>query len=272
MVQSITLYCPGGSSDFVYRLCLKPRGGGYVVNLAHGLRDAKLHADTATPTPVHYDHAQQIYAELVAERSAQGYLVQERAHRDAERGVALRPIRPTEIAFAQVGKLISHPDWWLQEKLGGKHLLIRKTNVAVDGVDGTGAVIRLPDTVMTAARLVPYRWVIEGVYLGGIFTVFDLVEFEMLCFRSLTYTARSAAMQHLLQRPNPHLRIAETAKELVPKLQLLERLRKHGRSRGIVLRKLNGVSRRGGFTVDGYLLQCSFQTEPAPPSESSSSA
>src|SRR5690242_18330166 len=30
MIQSTTLYRPDGSSELVYHLCLKPRGGGYV--------------------------------------------------------------------------------------------------------------------------------------------------------------------------------------------------------------------------------------------------
>jgi bifunctional non-homologous end joining protein LigD len=262
MIQSTILYRPDGSSELVYHLCLKPRGGGYVVNFAHGLRATKLCSDTATPTPVHYDHAQQIYAQLVAERSAQGYLVQERSRLDTESGdidgaVRPRPIRPVDIDISKAEKLISNHEWWLQEKYEGKHLLIRKSDVTVDGVDGAGMIVPLPAAVTNAAKKVPFRWVMEGVCLDDTFTVFDLAQFEMMNFRGLTYMARLTALRKLLHRPSPHLNIAETGTEFMPKLRLLKRLREEG-SKGIVLRKLNGVLRRGGLAVDGYLLEGSF--------------
>jgi hypothetical protein len=73
----------------------------------------------------------------------------------------------------------------------------------------------------------------------------------------MAYSVRMAAIRELLHQPNPHLPIAETAEEIGAKAELLQRLRA-GEKQGIVLKKVNGISRRGGAAVDGYTLQCAF--------------
>jgi len=82
-------------------------------------------------------------------------------------------------------------------------------------------------------------------------------QFELLDFRSTAYSVRMAAVRQLLHQPDHHLTIAETAVGISAKAQLLQKLRTSDKD-GIVLKKVNGVSRRGGMAVDGYSLQCVF--------------
>lgn len=260
LIEKIFLYRPVSPEDQICHLSLNEVAGGYVVDLQHGIRGAKLREVKVTPAPVDHDHARQLYAKLVAKKAAEGFVVESRTYLESVlQGPTIwrRLSRPLQIDYAQAGKFISSPDWWLQEKFGAKHLLLRKTEAVVDAIDEAGETVPLPPAVVEAAMRVPFRWLIEGACTGGTFVAFDIAQFELLNFRSLTYSTRMTALQRLLKRRDPQLTIAETATELTTKCEMLERLRTQ-RKKGIVLRKVSGVATRGSYTIEGYLLQSPF--------------
>ena len=69
----ITLYCREGTSDKVYHLDLAKQGKGWVVNVAYGRRGGTLSKGTKTPKPVPYEKADEVFANLVAEKLSKGY-------------------------------------------------------------------------------------------------------------------------------------------------------------------------------------------------------
>jgi len=262
MNENTILYRQDGAVENLFRLSLLARDGGYIVNAAHGVRGEKLQTDAMTPTPVGRDHAQRVYADLLNEKTMEGYMLESHCYPSECRNSSgqkqgLRPSRPLVIPMVRAGRLISDRDWWLQEKYRGRHLLIRKTRESTEGIDENGLVVPLPESVATAATKIHFRWVLEGVCDGDAFTVFDMPQFELLNFRSTAYSARMAVVRELLHQPDRHLSIAETAVGISAKAELLQRLRA-GEKEGIVLKKANGVTHRGGMTVDGYVLECAF--------------
>ena len=262
MNEHTMLYRQEGAAEHLFRLSLLARDGGYVVNAASGIRGEKLQIDAMTPTAVDYGTARRIYTDLLNEKTGEGYLLESRSYPQERLHVSrqqhgLRPTRPLVIPMGRAGRLISDRDWWLQESYSGQHLLIRKTRDAVEGIDENGLTVSLPETVVLAASKIAFRWVLEGVCSGDRFTVFDIPEFELLDFRSMAYSVRMAAIRELLYQPHGQFQIAETAVGISAKAELLQRLRA-GEKEGIVLKKANGVTRRGGLTVDGHALQCAF--------------
>ena len=89
------------------------------------------------------------------------------------------------------------------------------------------------------------------------FSAFDLPELEDLSLRSLAYRLRFAGLRQLLRRGDRHLQIVETAREIGPKVELLERLR-DARRRGIVFKKVTGPYSAGHLPHAGNALKCKF--------------
>jgi len=151
------------------------------------------------------------------------------------------PIRPVAIELDQALLLMKDPEWGLQEKFDGQHIVIRKSPDGVEGINEAGAVTSVPALVARAAEKINRRWSIEGVCIGDAsFVAFDLLQVDFLDFRSTPYWLRMSGLRKLLSPEAPHLRIAETATKFLAKAGLLERLR-DDRKAGFVFKKSTGI-------------------------------
>jgi bifunctional non-homologous end joining protein LigD len=251
----VSLYYHEGSSDKVYQAAIKPAGNQFVVTFAYGRRGATLTTGTKTSAPVDYATAQKIYIKLVGEKKAKGYTEGEAGtpyqHTDKQvSGILPQLLNPIE--EADVAPLLHDDDYCAQEKLDGRHLLIRKQDDQLEGINKKGLLVGLPATVAHDLRKLPGSFIPDGESIGDDYHAFDLLEHNGENLRPLPYRIRLVRLVNLLpsNSQHPHVRLVETAFTTSQKTELWQRLRRENRE-GIVFKRLDapytpGKPNRGG--------------------------
>jgi bifunctional non-homologous end joining protein LigD len=252
----ITLYYREGSSDKVYQTAIEPAEDGFVVTFAYGRRGSTLMTGTKTSSPVDYDTAQKIFTKLVNEKKAKGYTEGEDGtpyqHTDKQVSGIL-PQLLNAVEEAEVGALLRDDNYCAQEKFDGRHLLTRKQDEHIEGINKKGLIVGLPQTVSNELRTMSGSFIPDGESIGDDYHVFDLLELNGENLRPLAYRERFSQLADLLLLSGSeynHIRLVETAFKTRQKTELWERLRRENRE-GIVFKRLDapytpGKPNRGG--------------------------
>ena len=262
--ETITLYYREGSSDKTYQASIEPKAGGFVVNFAFGRRGSTLQTGTKTAQPVDYAAAKKIYDKLVAEKTAKGYTPGESGtpyqHTDLQaRATGVLPQLLNPIDEAEAEKLIADDNWWAQEKLDGKRVLIRKDGQEITGINRKGLVIALPQSIVEQARrLGSQQWLMDGECIGDSFITFDLLEGTNADLKPQAYSARLTALYDMLA-PNGKdpIRALGTAIGSRHKKNLLKSLQER-RAEGIVFKRQNAPYMPGRPASGGSALKHKF--------------
>jgi bifunctional non-homologous end joining protein LigD len=258
----ITLYYREGSSDKVYQAAIVPVGKLFVVNFAYGRRGATLTTGTKTFSPVDYDTAKKIYAKLVSEKKAKGYTEGKSGtpyqHTDKQSsGIVPQLLNPIE--EAEVEALLRDDDYCAQEKFDGRHLLIRKQDDHIEGINKKGLIVGLPETVTNDLRTLPGSFIPDGESIGDDYHVFDLLELNGKNLRPLPYQKRLVRLVNLLLSTanHPHIKLVGTAFTTKEKTELWQRLRQENRE-GIVFKRLDAPYTPGKPNSGGPQLKFKF--------------
>ena len=254
--ERTTLYYREGSSDKVYQAAIEPIGNQFVVNFAYGRRGTTLTTGTKTSSPVDYNTAKKIYDKLIGEKKAKGYTeaVDGTPYQHTDKqvsGILPQLLNPVEEAEVEV--LLHDDNYCAQEKFDGRHLLIRKQDVSLEGINKKGLVIGLPQTVADKFRTMSGSFITDGESIGDDYHVFDLLELDGENLRPLPYRERFARLVHLLllsDTQGKYIRLVQTAFKTKQKTELWERLKRENRE-GIVFKRLDaayvsGKPNRGG--------------------------
>jgi bifunctional non-homologous end joining protein LigD len=243
MTENITLYYRDGSSDKVYSASIEPKGTGFVVNFAYGRRGSTMNTGTKTELPVEYAAAKKIFDKLIKEKTAKGYTpgesgtpYQQTDNADRATGIVSQLLNPIE--EHEAGALINDGDWWAQEKLDGKRVLIRKVAEEIIGINRRGLVIALPEPIADLARRMgSQQWIIDGEAIGNMFFAFDLLESACVNRRELPYSKRIKILEAIVPADamGP-IRFVPLAKTKVAKAGLLGQLR-GAKAEGIVFKR-----------------------------------
>jgi bifunctional non-homologous end joining protein LigD len=263
--ERVTLYHRKGSSDKVYQAAIEPAGNQFVVNFAYGRRGATLTTGTKTSSPVDYDTAKKIFTKLVSEKKnhpktpytegADGTPYQ---HSDNQPSGIL-PQLLNSIEEADVERLLRDDDYCAQEKHDGRHLLIRKQDEDIDGINKKGFIVGLAQAVANDIRRLPGNFIPDGESIGDNYHVFDLLEWAGENLRPLPYRVRLVRLVNLLLSTanHPHIRLVETAFTTDQKTELWERLRRENRE-GIVFKRLDAPYVPGKPNSGGPQLKFKF--------------
>ena len=262
MSERVTLYYREGSSDKVYQAALEPAGGLFVINFAYGRRGATLTAGTKTSSPVDYAAAQKIYTKLVSEKKAKGYTEGADGtpyqHTDKQAsGILPQLLNPVE--EADVETLLRDDNYCAQEKFDGRHLLIRKQDEQLEGINKKGLVVGLPATVAYEIRHLSGRFIPDGESIGDNYHAFDLLELYGENLRSLPYRIRLARLEDLVSAipKREHWKMVATAFTTRQKTELWRRLREENRE-GIVFKRLDAPYIPGKPNQGGPQLKFKF--------------
>ncbi len=197
--MSTTLYFREGSSDKVYRVAIEPRDGGYIVCFAYGRRGTTLQTGTKTNTPVDYDAAKGIHDKLVREKMAKGYSIGADGTPYTNSSKTVTSIRPQLLnAIEDVEPLLRDDAFYLQPKHDGKRLLLQKRGGTVTGINRRGIECGIPETIQTAATVLPGDFLMDGEAVGEILHVFDILEIEGADLRAIPYRDRLVRLLNLL--------------------------------------------------------------------------
>ena len=259
----VTLYYREGSSDKVYQAAIEPAGQQFVFNFAYGRRGATLATGTKTSTPVDYSAAKKIYAKVVGEKKAKGYTEGANGtpyqHTDKQpSGIWPQLLNP--INEADVELLLRDDNYCAQEKFDGKHLLVRKQDDHLEGINKKGFVVGLPATVANELRSVPGSFIPDGESIGDDYHAFDLLEYSGENLRLLPYRIRLARLIDLLLLARPdykYIKLVETAFSTRQKTELWHRLRAENRE-GIVFKRLDAPYVPGRPNQGGPQLKFKF--------------
>lgn len=258
----VTLYYRAGTSDKVYQAAIEPAGGHFVVNFAYGRRGATLTTGTKTSAPVDYDTARQVYAKLVGGKKAKGYTegADGTPYEHTGRQVSgILPQLPNPVEEAEVKALLRDDNYCAQEKFDGRHLLIRKEDERIEGINKKGLIVGLPQTVANDLRGLSGSFILDGESVGDEYHAFDLLECGGKNLRSLPYSVRLACLVDLLlsNSRHSHVRLVETAFKTRQKTELWERLREEQRE-GIVFKRLDAPYTPGKPNSGGSQLKFKF--------------
>ena len=253
--ERVSLYYREGSSDKVYRAAIEPAGNQFVVNFAYGRRGSTLTTGTKTTLPVDYEAAQKIYTKLVGEKKAKGYTEGENGtpYQHAEKQVSgISPQLLNAVEESEVELLLRDDNYCAQEKFDGRHLLVRKQDEHLEGINKKGFVVGLPATVAHEIRRWSGSFIPDGESIGDDYHTFDLLELYGENLRSLPYRIRLARLEDLVSAvpQRQHWKMVSTAFTTRQKTELWRRLREENRE-GIVFKRLDepyvpGKPNRGG--------------------------
>jgi len=261
--ERVALYYREGSSDKVYQAAIEPAGNQFVVNFAYGRRGSTLTTGTKTSSPVDYPAAKKIYAKLVGEKKAKGYTEGANGtpyqHADKQAsGILPQLLNPVD--EAEVELLLRDDNYCAQEKFDGKHLLVRKQDDDLEGINKKGFVVGLPQTVVSELRSVTGSFIPDGESVGDDYHAFDLLEYNGENLRVLPYRIRMARLIDLLlltRSDFKHIRLVETAFSTQQKTTLWERLKRENRE-GIVFKRLDAPYVPGRPNSGGPQLKFKF--------------
>jgi bifunctional non-homologous end joining protein LigD len=257
----VSLYYREGSSDKVYRAAIEPMGDEFVVNFAYGRRGSTLATGTKTSLPVPYDTAKKIFIKLVSEKKAKGYTEGENgtpyqhSHKQAS---GILPQLLNAIEMPDVEKLLRDDNYCAQEKFDGRHILIRKQDEHIEGINKKGLVVGLPETVSEDIRNLPGSFILDGESVGDDYHAFDLLEWNGENLRPLPYRKRRAYLMELLAGSQlQFIKLVGTAFTTAQKLELWHRLKWENRE-GIVFKQLNAPYTPGKPNSGGPQLKFKF--------------
>jgi len=261
--ERVALYYREGSSDKVYQAAIEPAGSQFVVNFAYGRRGATLTTGTKTSSPVDYAAAKKIYTKLVSEKKAKGYTEGANGtsylHADKQASGIL-PQLLNAVEEAEVALLLCDDNYCAQEKFDGKHLLIRKQDDDLEGINKKGFIVGLPQTVADELRSVTGSFIPDGESIGDDYHAFDLLEYNGENLRALPYRIRLARLTDLLlltRSDYKHVRLVATAFGIRQKTELYQRLRRENRE-GIVFKRLDASYTPGKPNSGGSQLKFKF--------------
>ncbi len=165
----------------MYQAAIEPAGNQFVVNFAYGRRGSTLNTGTKTCSPVDYDAAKKIFTKLVNEKKAKGYTEGESGtpyqHTDKQSsGILPQLLNPIE--EADVERLLHDDDYCAQEKFDGRHILIRRQDAQIEGINKKGLLVGLPETVSNDIRNLPGNFIPDGESVGDDYHAFDLLELD----------------------------------------------------------------------------------------------
>ena len=261
--ERITLYYREGSSDKVYQAVIEPAGKQFVVNFAYGRRGSTLTTGTKTSSPVDFDTAKKIHTKLVGEKKAKGYTEGEDGtpyqHADKQASGIL-PQLLNSVEEAEVEVLLRDDNYCAQEKFDGRHLLVRKQDESIEGINKKGFVVGLPETVAKEFGTISGSLIPDGESIGDDYHAFDLLELNGENLRSLPYRVRFSMLADLLMLSDSefkYIHLVETAFKTKQKTELWERLKRENRE-GIVFKRLDALYVPGKPNSGGPQLKFKF--------------
>ena len=174
-----------------------------MVDFAYGRRGSTLTTGTKTSSPVPLEEAKAIYQKLIKEKTAKGYTAGESAtpyqhNGKAKQGTGIHCQLLNPVDTDHVEDLIHHADWWMQEKLDGRRILVQKQGYAITGINRLGKAIALPASMIESALQSTEDFIIDGEGIGDTLHAFDALSIGGKNLQPLGYRERYLGLMNLL--------------------------------------------------------------------------
>ena len=111
----------------------------------------------------------------------------------------------------EAGLLLHDPEYWMQEKMDGRRLLIKKEGGIITGINRLGFITSVPDTIARSAARYKGNFILDGEAVGDTLHVFDLLAISGEDMRTLRFAVRYLRLRDLLNAfYHPHIKVVET--------------------------------------------------------------
>lgn len=262
--ESITLFFRNDSSDKEYRIHLKERDAGWIVEIQFGKRGSNLRAALKTKDPLEFAAAKKAYDKILAEQLKDAYTPSEtgRAYQDTPRekeftGVGLQLLNPIE--EKDFDKCVKGDEWMLEEKFDGERLAMRLKDGVVEGINRSGIRVAVPkhfEQALLASGAT--SCLIDGEGLGDRYAAFDIMELDGGDLRGLGAKSRKAILDKLVAKlPEESFIRVETAFTEADK-QALHDLVKAREGEGVVAKRVDSIYEPGRPNSGGNQLKRKF--------------
>lgn len=235
--EQITLFYKQAKSDKIYKAVLEEKNGLFVVNFAYGRRGSSLKTGTKTQTPLDYAKAKKIYDKLVHSKASKGYVPDEDSSDyvydsdQVKTGIHCQLLNPIDEDSLQ--EFIASDEWWAQEKMDGKRMLIQKAE-EMTAINRKGFSVGAPQSILDSAAKSDRTFIIDGEAIGDDLYVFDLLSLDGEDVKAKSYTERHDLLVEL--GLSGSIKIVPTFKSKSEKEKLAKKLKKDG-SEGLVFKK-----------------------------------
>ncbi len=261
-MESITLYCREGFSDKVYQASLQPQETGYQVHYAYGRRGSTLNTGFKTPCPVPYPQAKAIYDRLIREKTAKGYLpgldapvYQSPTSSKRPTGIQCQLLNPAP--EDRLDGFIADREHWMQEKMDGKRLLLKKKGSLITGINRLGYEVAVPDSILQSVNHYRSDFILDGEAVGEDLHAFDVLSLYGEDIRPLRFANRCFRLRDFLSSfDHPHVHLVPT--HCFPeKREWFNRL-KHAGKEGVVFKQVDAPYTPGRPNHGGSQLKHKF--------------
>lgn len=254
--RSVILNNTTGTSNKTYRIQLRERDGGWVVNVQRGAIGKTLISECKHESPVEYAVARKLYDSLLKQKLAKQYVpedgqfeVTQTANAGTPVDLPLMLLNP--ISDAEANELIHDPSWCAEIKHDGMRMLLVIENGDAYGVNRRKLKLALPSKVRDAALGYSFnsKTILDGECIGDTFVVFDVLMFDGADITTMPYSWR-LDYRHKVSYRLFDLSYTKTATTAQDKASLFEAARTNVEE-GIVWKRLDahyvdGRPNRGG--------------------------
>ena len=162
------------------------------------------------------------------------------------------------IDSARVEELLADDNWWMQEKMDGRRVLIAKTGSTIVASNRKGLAIGFPEPIHRELLQLRADFVLDGECVGEVFHVFDALQHNDNDLRPLALKARVVVLINLVASAQcPHVLLVRSACNAQSKRRLLDEIRK-ANGEGVVFKNLAAPYSSGRPNSGGPALKHKF--------------
>ena len=250
------------TSDKVYQLSVVPADGGYNVAYANGPRNGTMR-DGFRKTGITLAEAETLYAKILAEKIADGYLptgasavelVKPADKRDS--GILPQLLNP--VSDREAAMIMANPaGWGMQPKKDGHCKLMERRGDKLSLINRKGQYVGTPKEFAIAAAAMTGDFILHGEHVGSIFWAFDCLSFNGASVTELPYSTRyqmTEAICMAIGGPFQLVPLAETVEEM----KAMHERETLARGEGVVFKKLGASYKVGRPSSGGDQLKWKF--------------
>ena len=169
-------------------------------------------------------------------------------------GMEMQSLNP--ITKKEIPAYMTSAEYVLQERLKGERLLIQKTGDQIQACDSRQVVFGLLPPIEKSLGLFEADFVIDGIVVGEVFHVFDILIIDTEDLRSKVYLKRLSYLDFLFETKmwaQKNIEMVQSFQRLPLKVEAYKKFRRE--KAGVVFKNRNapyvaGRPTRGGFQVE----------------------
>jgi bifunctional non-homologous end joining protein LigD len=163
----------------------------------------------------------------------------------------LRPQLLNSIDEDEALTLLQDPNWLIQEKLDGRHVVIKNDRGVITAANKQGLETQIPEEVINSVKYL--NAVFDGELVDGVFHCFDLLELKGTDLKHLSYKYRLNYLTSLTS--TAFFRIVPSYFD--NKLEIFNRFKAEGKE-GVVFKRFDASFTEGRPNTGGDMLKCKF--------------